>query len=393
MKRTCTSLLIGALGLSALGLSFSAAAADDFKIGFLSTLSGPGAALGNEIKDGFELALEQANNQLGGVKTELIVADDQQNANEGRQAAERLLKRDKVDLMTGMVFSNVLLPVMPRILSNDTIYISTNTGPEDYAGEKCHQNFYTVSWQNEDIPSAMGKYVTDKKHKKVFLIAPNYPGGKESIGGFKRYFEGEVADEIYVKLGQLDFAAEVAQIRASGADSVFFFLPGGMGVSFIKQLVSSGLNNQIAIYTPGFSADQDTIKAVGDPMVGMMNASQWSPDLDNEANRNFVKTFQEKHGRIPSMYAAQGYDAARLIGASIKNIDGDFKDKEKLRAELKKANFESVRGDFSFNTNNYPIQDYYMREVYKDTDGVIKNKLVETIFENYEDPFAKQCKL
>lgn len=388
MKKTCISLLIGSLGLS-----FNALAAEDLKVGFLSTLSGPGAALGNEIKDGFELALEQANNQLGGVNTQLFIADDQQNANEGRQAAERLLRREKVDLMTGMVFSNVLLPVMPRILKNDTIYLSTNTGPEDYAGENCNKNYYTVSWQNEDIPSAMGKYVTEKKHDKVFLIAPNYPGGTESIGGFKRYFEGEIADEIYVKLGQIDFAAEVAQIRASGADAVFFFLPGGMGVSFIKQLVSSGLDEQITIYTPGFSADQDTIKAVGEPMVGMMNASQWSPDLDNAANQAFVKAFQEKYDRIPSMYAAQGYDTARLLDASIKNIDGDFKNKDKLRAELKKANFESVRGDFSFNKNNYPIQNYYMREVYKDADGVIKNKLVDMVFENYEDPFAKNCKL
>lgn len=388
MRRTCIAVLVGALGLSG-----SALANEELKIGLLSTLSGPGAALGNEIKEGFELALEQSNQQLGGVPTTLIVADDQQKADEGRQAAERLLRRDKVDLMTGMVFSNVLLPVMPRILGNDTIYVSTNTGPADYAGAKCNPNFFTVSWQNEDIPSAMGKYVTDKQHKSIFLIAPNYPGGKETIDGFKRYFKGEIADEVYVKLGQLDFAAEVAQMRASGADSVFFFLPGGMGVSFIKQLVSSGLNTQLAVYTPGFSADQDTIKAVGEPMIGMLNASQWSPDLDNAANQQFVQAFKEKYGRIPSMYAAQGYDAARLIGTAIKNIDGDFKDNEKLRNELKQANFDSVRGDFAFNTNNYPIQSYYMREVFKNEQGEITNKLIETVFEQFKDPFAELCKL
>lgn len=388
MRRTSIAILLGALGMAS-----NALANEELKIGLLSTLSGPGAALGNEIKDGFELALEKNNNQLGGVSTKLIVADDQQKADEGRQAAERLLRRDKVDLMTGMVFSNVLLPVMPRILNSDTIYVSTNTGPADYAGAKCHPNFFTVSWQNEDIPSAMGQYVTDKNHKSVFLIAPNYPGGKESIDGFKRYFKGDVADEVYVKLGQLDFAAEVAQIRASGADAVFFFLPGGMGVSFIKQLVSSGLNKQLAIYTPGFSADQDTIKAVGDPMLGMMNASQWSPDLDNAANNEFVTLFKEKYGRIPSMYAAQGYDAARLIDSAIKNINGDYKDNEKLRAEIKKANFDSVRGDFSFNNNNYPIQNYYMREVYKNENGEMTNRVLETIFEKYEDPFSGQCGL
>lgn len=388
MRRTCAAVLVGALGLSC-----NAFASEELKIGLLSTLSGPGAALGNEIKEGFELALEQSNQQLGGVPTTLLIADDQQKADEGRQAAERLLRRDKVDLMTGMVFSNVLLPVMPRILGNDTLYVSTNTGPADYAGAKCHPNFFTVSWQNEDIPSAMGKYVTDKQHKSIFLIAPNYPGGKETIDGFKRYFKGEVADEVYVKLGQLDFAAEVAQMRASGADSVFFFLPGGMGVSFIKQLVSSGLNTQLAVYTPGFSADQDTIKAVGEPMVGMLNASQWSPDLDNAANQQFVSAFKEKYGRIPSMYAAQGYDAARLIDTAIKNIDGDFKDNDKLRQELKKADFESVRGAFAFNNNNYPIQNYYMREVVKNEQGEITNQLIETVFEQFKDPFAAQCKL
>ena len=196
-----------------------------------------------------------------------------------------------------------------------------------------------------------------------------------------------------MKLGQLDFATEIAQIRASGADAVFFFLPGGMGVSFIKQLVSSGLNQQIAIYTPGFSADQDTIQAVGEPMVGMRNAAQWSADLDNEVNKQFVEAFQKQYGRIPSMYAAQGYDAARLLGAAVQNLNGDIADKDKLRAELKKANFDSVRGDFAFNTNNYPIQNYYMREVYKDDAGEIKNKTLGLVFSDYKDNYYKNCSM
>lgn len=388
MKKTCIAAL---LGLS--GAAFNVMAADELKIGLLSTFSGPGAALGNEIKDGFELAVLQSDNQLGGVQTKLLIADDQQKPDEGRQAVERLLRRDKVDLMTGMVFSNVLLPVMPRILGNDTIYVSTNTGPADYAGEKCHPNFFTVSWQNEDIPAAMGKYMVEADYKKVFLIAPNYPGGRESIDGFKREFSGEIADEAYVKIGQLDFATEIALIRASGADAVFFFLPGGMGVSFIKQLVSSGLNQQVDIYTPGFSADQDTIQAVGEPMIGMRNAAQWSPDLDNAANQQFVKAFQEKYGRLPSMYAAQGYDAARLIDTAIRNLNGDFSDKDKLRAEIKKAEFESVRGDFAFNNNNYPIQNYYMREVYKDESGELKNKKIDLVFNQYKDNYYKNCSM
>lgn len=379
--------------LAALALATSAYAADNIKIGFLSTLSGPGGALGLDIRDGFQLAVKHAGGKLGGLDTEIIITDDEQKADVGRQAVNRMIKRDKVDVVTGMVFSNVLLPIMPSILDSDTIYISTNTGPADYAGENCNQNFFVVSWQNEDIPAAMGKYVSEQDHKSVFLIAPNYPGGRESIEGFKRLYTGEIADEVYIKLGQLDFSAELAQARASGADSVFFFLPGGMGISFIKQLEASGLSKNMTVYMPGFSGDQDTIKAVGEPMLGTYNSSQWSPDLDNEANKRFVADFEKEYGRIPTLYASQGYDAAMLLDGAIRDIDGNIEDKNAFRQALRDANFDSVRGSFKFNTNQYPIQDYYLRVVEKDDQGRITNRKVSLILEDYHDPFAAECKM
>lgn len=364
-----------------------------FKVGVLTTLSGPGAAIGAEIRDGFELGLTHAGGKLGGVDVALTVLDDQQKPMEGRQAVDRLVKRDKVDVITGMAFSNVLLPVMPTILNSDTVYISANTGPADYAGERCHPNFFSVSWQNEDIPAAMGKYVTDQAHKKVYLIAPNYPGGRESIEGFKRLFKGEIADEVYVKVGQMDYAAELAQMRASGADAVFFFLPGGMGVSFIKQLINSGLSTQLAVYTPGFSADQDTIAAIGESMKGMANAAQWSPDLDNPVNKRFVADFEKTYGRLPSMYASQGYDAALLLDGALKADPKAATDREALRKALRSAPFESVRGAFAFNNNQYPVQTYYMREVAPNDKGQMSNKIVSTVFEQFQDHFAPQCKM
>ena len=364
-----------------------------FKVGLLTTLSGPGAAIGAEIRDGFELGLTHAGGKLGGVDVALTVLDDQQKPMEGRQAVDRMVKRDKVDVITGMAFSNVLLPVMPTILNSDTVYISANTGPADYAGERCHPNFFSVSWQNEDIPAAMGKYVTDQAHKKVYLIAPNYPGGRESIEGFKRLFKGEIADEVYVKVGQMDYAAELAQMRASGADAVFFFLPGGMGVSFIKQLINSGLSTQLAVYTPGFSADQDTIAAIGESMKGMANAAQWSPDLDNPVNKRFVADFEKTYGRLPSMYASQGYDAALLLDGALKADPKAATDREALRKALRSAPFESVRGAFAFNNNQYPVQTYYMREVAPNDKGQMSNKIVSTVFEQFQDHFAPQCKM
>ncbi|KAA1286677.1 MULTISPECIES: ABC transporter substrate-binding protein [Alcaligenes] len=378
----------------ALALACSPASSQEvFKVGLLTTLSGPGAAIGAEIRDGFELGLNHSGGKLGGVDVALTVLDDQQKPMEGRQAVDRLVKRDKVDVITGMAFSNVLLPVMPTILNSDTVYISANTGPADYAGERCHPNFFSVSWQNEDIPAAMGKYVTDQAHKKVYLIAPNYPGGRESIEGFKRLFKGEIADEVYVKVGQMDYAAELAQMRASGADAVFFFLPGGMGVSFIKQLINSGLSSQLAVYTPGFSADQDTIAAIGESMKGMANAAQWSPDLDNPVNKRFVADFEKTYGRLPSMYASQGYDAALLLDGALKADPKAATDREALRKALRSAPFESVRGAFAFNNNQYPVQTYYMREVAPNEKGQMSNKIVSTVFEQFQDHFAPQCKM
>jgi branched-chain amino acid transport system substrate-binding protein len=378
----------------ALALACSPASSQEvFKVGLLTTLSGPGAAIGAEIRDGFELGLNHSGGKLGGVDVALTVLDDQQKPMEGRQAVDRLVKRDKVDVITGMAFSNVLLPVMPTILNSDTVYISANTGPADYAGERCHPNFFSVSWQNEDIPAAMGKYVTDQAHKKVYLIAPNYPGGRESIEGFKRLFKGEIADEVYVKVGQMDYAAELAQMRASGADAVFFFLPGGMGVSFIKQLINSGLSTQLAVYTPGFSADQDTIAAIGESMKGMANAAQWSPDLDNPVNKRFVADFEKAYGRLPSMYASQGYDAALLLDGALKADPKAATDREALRKALRSAPFESVRGAFAFNNNQYPVQTYYMREVAPNEKGQMSNKIVSTVFEQFQDHFAPQCKM
>ena len=311
MKRLISALLLSAVA------ALPAEAADKVKVGFLSTLSGPGGALGVDMRDAFLLAVKLGDGKLGGLPAEVNVVDDQQKPDIARQAVERFTKRDNVDLITGMVFSNVLLPVMPAILESGAIYLSTNTGPEDYAGEKCNPNFFAVAWQNEDIPGAMGEVMNQRGLKNVYLIAPNYPGGRETLNGFKRFYKGKIADEVYVKLGQLDYAAEIANIRAAKPDAVFFFLPGGMGINFVKQYVAAGADKDAKLYTPGFSADEDTIKAVGEPMVGILNTSQWAADLDNAANKKFVPEFQKEYSRLPTMYASQGYDVALLIDAAV----------------------------------------------------------------------------
>jgi branched-chain amino acid transport system substrate-binding protein len=367
--------------------------AEPVRVGLLSTLSGPGAGLGVDIRDGFQLAVKLNGGKLGGRAAEVIVADDQANPEVGRQTADRLVKRDRVDFMTGIVFSNVMLAVGAPTFQSKTFYISANAGPSQYAGEQCNPYFFSASYQNDNMHEAVGKTVTDKGFKRVALIAPNYPAGKDALTGFKRYYQGEIASETYTALNQLDYGAELSKLRATKPDAVYIFLPGGLGINFIKQFVGAGLSKDITLFGPGFSGDEDVIKAVGDPMLGMFNTSQWGHDMDNAANKKFVAEFEKEYGRLPTLYAAQGYDAARLIDAGVRDSKGKLDDKAAVKKALEAAKFDSVRGAFKFNTNHFPIQDYYLRVITRDSKGRVTNRTLGAVFKNHADAYAASCKM
>jgi branched-chain amino acid transport system substrate-binding protein len=286
-----------------------------------------------------------------------------------------------------------MLAVGKPIFDSKTFYISANAGPSQLAGVQCNPYFFSASYQNDNLHEAVGKTVQDKGFKKVALLAPNYPAGKDALAGFKRYFKGEIASEAYTPLNQLDYGSELSKMRASGADAVYIFLPGGLGVNFIKQFVGAGLSKDMTLFGPGFSADEDVIRAVGEPMLGMFNTSQWAHDMDNTANKRFVADFQKDYGRLPTLYAAQGYDAARLMDAAVRDAKGKLDDKAAVHKALKAAKFDSVRGAFKFNTNQFPIQDYYLRVITKDTTGRITNRTLGTVFKNHADAYAPECKM
>lgn len=389
-KKLSAALGVGLLAFYLMGQSCSAA--DRLKIGFVSTLSGPAAATGIDTRDGFNLAIKLNGGRLGDLPTDVLIADDAVNPDMARTAVERMLRRDRVDFMTGMVFSAVLLPVMPAILESGTFYLSSNTGPRDYAAEKCSPYFFSVAWQNEDIPAAMGKFVSERGFGKIALIAPNYAGGRETLDGFKRTFTGKY-EEIYTKLGQLDYAAELAQLRASKPEALFVFLPGGMGINFVKQFVASGLNKDMQLFVPNGMADEDMIRPLGEFLLGTFNASHWAHDLDNDANRRFVSAFLAEYKRLPSLYAAQGYDTALLIDSAVRSVKGKIEDKTAMRRALEAATFSSVRGVFRFNNNHYPIHDIFMRVVSRDSQGRITNRTQGKVVSNYQDPYASQCKM
>jgi len=378
---------------AALTLAGGAGAADKLKIGFASTLSGPSAALGTDIRDGFQFAVKQNGGKLGGLPLELLVGDDQFKPEVGRQLAEKFVKLDKVHLLTGYVFSNIMLASIPVAFENKLLYVSPNAAPSPLAGKDCHPNFFAVAWPNDAYHEAAGKHATDKGYKSTYLIAPNYQAGKDSLAGFKRYYKGTVAEEVYTKLGQLDYAAELAQVRAKKPEALYIFLPGGMGINFIKQFVAAGLSKDIQLITPGFGSDQDVIRAVGDSMLGLFDTAHWAPDLDNAANKKFVADFEKEYKRVPSVFAAQGFDTALLIDAAVREVKGKVEDTDALRKAMRNAKFQSVRGAFKFNRNHYPIQNYYLRVVGKDAQGRLVNKTLATVFKDHGDAYVQDCKM
>ncbi len=373
--------------------SFAVHGADKVKIGFISTLSGPNASIGTDIRDAFNLAVKLNGGKLGGLPAEVLVSDDQLKPENAKQIAERYLQREKVDFITGIVFSNVVMAVAPDAISNKVFFISPTAGPAPFTGAQCNPFFFVASWPSEAYSEAAGHYVTAKGIKNVLFIAPNYVGGTDAATGFKRYYKGKLVDEMYTKLGQLDYAAELSQIRAAKPEAIYAFLPGGMGVNFIKQFVAAGLSKDIQLIVPLWGADQDIIRAVGDPMLGLFSVGHWTIDFDNPANKKFVAEFQKAYNRLPTGYAASGYDTAMLIDSAVRKVKGKVEDKEALRTALRSADFKSVRGDFKFGPNQFPVQNYYLQLVGKGVDGRLVHKTVGTVLQNRGDAYAQDCKM
>jgi branched-chain amino acid transport system substrate-binding protein len=362
----------------------SAASAEPVKVGMITTLSGGGAGLGIDVRDGFMLALKQSGN----TDIEVVIEDDQRKPDIAVQLADKMIQSDKVDILTGIIWSNLAMAVVPAAVGQGKFYLSPNAGPSALAGKGCDKNYFNVAWQNDNLHEAAGAYANDAGYKNSFILAPNYPAGQDALSGYKRFFKGDMANEVYTQLGQTDYAAEIAQIRASGADSVFFFLPGGMGISFMKQYAQSGVN--IPVIGPAFSFDQGILQAVGEAALGVKNTSQWSKDIDNPANKAFVESFQAEFGRLPSLYASQGFDTANLMISALGKAS--VSDADAFRAALADADFASVRGDFKFGPNHHPIQDIYVREVVKEGD-FLTNKIVSVALEDHSDAYASECKM
>ena len=373
----------------ATAVAVAPAHAETVKIGYMTTLSGGAGIIGKQMQNAVELALEHKGGKLGGMDTEVIFVDDQRKPDVAKQLANRLVKSDRVDVVAGVIWSNLLMAIHKPVTRADTLLISSNAGPSPIAGEECHENFFSMSWQNDQTPEAMGKYMQDAGIKSVYLMAPNYQAGKDMLSGFKRYYKGEVAGEVYTKLGQSDFQAELSALRAVAPETTMVFQPGGMGINFVKQWKQAGMDGVSKLYQV-FTVDGVSLPALKETALGILGTQSWSPDLDNDINKKFVDDYKAKFGGYPSFYAAQAYDTILAVDHAI--ATSGSKDTDKMRAALAKGNIPTTRGVLKMNSNHFPIQNFYLRDTVLDSDGVVTSKVLSTVFADHADSYAASCK-
>ncbi|MDA9491990.1 ABC transporter substrate-binding protein [Bradyrhizobium sp. CCBAU 11361] len=387
--KTQTTLAAAAL---LLGTAMSSALAQEkIKLGVIVTLSGPAAALGQQVRDGFALAVKDLGSKMGGRDVEVVVVDDELKPDAAVTKVKGLLERDKVDFVVGPIFSNILQAIHRPVTESKVFLISPNAGPSTFAGKDCNPFFYVTSYQNDQVHEILGKVAQDRGYKRMYLMVPNYQAGKDSVAGFKLDYKGEIVEESYMPLNTLDFQPELSKISSQKPDALFTFMPGGLGVNLVKQYRQAGLADSIPVLS-AFTVDESTLPAQQDAAVGMFGGANWAPNLDNPQNKKFVASYEAAYSGVPGTYAFQAYDAAMLIDSAIKAVKGDLSNKDAVAAALKKADFTSLRGAFKFNTNGYPIQDFYLTKVAKRPDGKFQTEIVQKVFENYGDRYAKDCK-
>jgi branched-chain amino acid transport system substrate-binding protein len=384
--------VVAAMLAASVAFAGPAAAQQKLKIGFITTMSGPQGVIGGYMRDSVELALDHLGRKVGGLEVEVIYGDDQTKPDVGVQVAEEMLKKHNVDFVAGIIWSNVMLAVVPVVTGAGKIMVGTNAGASPLAGKQCNELYFSTSWNNDQTPEAMGKFMQDSGVNDVYVMAPNYQAGKDMVAGFKRYYKGRVVEEIYTKLGQQDYQAEITQLRSKSPKAVFAFYPGGMGIQFLRQYEQAGLRGKLPLYTV-YTVDEISIPAVKDAALGIYETRFWSPDLKNAANQKYVTDYKKKYGKLPVFYGAQSYEGIMLIDSAIKATKGNLKDTQALVKAMRKASYPSIRGPYQFNVNHHPIQNFYLLRTEKLASGDIEMRIQKTIFEKHKDSYYQDCKM
>ncbi|HLS87991.1 MAG TPA: ABC transporter substrate-binding protein [Burkholderiales bacterium] len=385
-------VMAGALAASVAFATPAMAQQQGIKIGFITTLSGPAGVIGKHMKDSVDLAIEHLGGKMAGVPVEVVYGDDQFKPDVGVQVANEMLQKHQVDIMAGIIWSHVMMAVVPVVTGAGKVMVGTNAGASPLAGAQCNEAYFSTSWNNDQSPEAMGKYLQEQGIKDLYILAPNYQAGKDMVAGLKRYYKGNIVEEIYTKPGQQDYQAEITQLRAKNPKAVFVFYPGGMGIQFVKQYVQAGLRNRIPLYSV-FTVDETTLPALKTAAIGQYEARFWSPDMDVPASKKYVADFEKKFGYTPSYYGAQSYDGIMLIDSAMRANKGSLKDRKAVIAAMRKADYDSIRGPFKFNNNHHPIQDFFLLQAVKGGKDGAHMEIKKKVFDDHKDSYHQDCKM
>jgi branched-chain amino acid transport system substrate-binding protein len=390
--RTPIRMLAAAAAAASLAFAPLASAQQKIKIGFITTLTGPAGIIGKHMKDSVELAMDHLGNKMGGVPVEVIFGDDQFKPDVGVQVAQEMLAKHQVDIVSGIIWSHVMMAVVPVVTGAGKVMVGTNAGASPLAGKACHPQYFSTSWNNDQTPEAMGKFMQDQGINDVYVLAPNYQAGKDMVAGFKRYYKGRIVEEIFTKPGQQDYQAEITQLRSKNPKAVFVFYPGGMGVQFVRQYFQAGLRDRIPLYSV-FTVDETTLPALKESAIGQWETKFWNPDLDVPASKRYVADFRKKYGYTPSFYGAQSYDGMMLIDAAVRANKGSLADTKAVVMAMRKKNYDSIRGPFEWNVNQHPIQDFYLIRAEKGGPDGVQMKIQKKVFDDHKDAYYQDCKM
>jgi branched-chain amino acid transport system substrate-binding protein len=390
--RTPVRMLAAVFAAASLVTAPLASAQQKIKIGFITTLTGPAGIIGKHMKDSVELAMDHLGNKMGGVPVEVIFGDDQFKPDVGVQVTEEMLKKHQVDIMSGIIWSHVMMAVVPVVTGAGKVMVGTNAGASPLAGKACHPQYFSTSWNNDQTPEAMGKFMQEQGINDVYVLAPNYQAGKDMVAGFKRFYKGRIVEEIFTTPGQQDYQAEITQLRAKGPKAAFVFYPGGMGVQFVRQYFQAGLRDRIPLYSV-FTVDETTLPALKESAIGQWETKFWSPDLNVPASKRYVADFRKKYGYTPSFYGAQSYDGMMLIDSAVRMNKGSLADTKAVVAAMRKAEYDSIRGPFKWNVNQHPIQDFYLLRAEKGGPDGVQMKIQKKVFDDHKDSYYQDCKM
>ena len=335
------------------------------KIGLMLPATGTYAKLGSAIENGFRLHVAENGGKLGGRELEFVSVDDESDPSKAIDNVNKLVKRDKVDVLVGTVHSGVAMAMAKVAKETGTLYIDPNAGANAVTGAMCAPNTFRTSFSNWQPGYAMGQVVASSGHKKAVTITWKYAAGKESTDGFKESFEkagGKVVNELTVPFPNVEFQALLTEIASIKPDAVYTFFAGGGAVKFVKDYAAAGLKDSIPLYGAGFLTD-GTLDAQGAAAEGLLTTLHYADGLDNAKDKAFRLAYAKAYKEQPDVYAVQGYDAAQLLGAGLAAVKGDFSRKADISAAISKAKITSPRGPFTLSKSHNPVQDIYLRKV------------------------------